>query len=84
MSGEGCPELVAHVRKEGGLGPVEFGQGFGAPSLLFVSLSVRDGGPDVPSHEIEERSVGRVIGPTGTHAHNEDPRRSFKGRARDR
>jgi hypothetical protein len=48
QEGQGGPELVADVRKEGGLGPVEFGARVGALSFFLISTGVGDGGADVP------------------------------------
>src|SRR5215468_1208130 len=45
------------VREKGGLGAVDFGQGFGALAFLFVSAGVGDGRGDVAGGEFVEAAI---------------------------
>ena len=54
--GQRRAKFVADVAEEGGLGPVDLGQRFGALALFLVSPRVPHGGRDLSGDEIEEDS----------------------------
>ncbi len=70
--GERRTELMADIGEERGLGPVELGQGLGAPALFLVGVGAGNGGRDLARHEAEERAVIRVEQPVGIEAHDQD------------
>ena len=65
-------ELVADVREERRLRPVDLGQRLGAPPLLLVGLGVGDGRRDLARGEAEEAAVALVEQAEGVEADDED------------
>jgi hypothetical protein len=62
-----CPELVAHVRQEPRLRPIDLREGLGPLALLRIGARVADGRRDVARHQREEAPVGLVERPTRAH-----------------
>ena len=65
---EGCAELVADIREEAGLGPVEFGQFLGPAALLLIGAGIPDRGRDLSRNEVQEPGIAVVEGAARTDA----------------
>ncbi len=68
------PELVTHVREEGGLRLIQLGQGFGPAPLLLVGTGVAEHGRKLTRDEIEEAPILVVERPAGADAREEEAR----------
>src|SRR6185503_17416662 len=65
---------MAHVAEESGLCAIQFGQRFGAPSLLFISSGVGDGRRNVSCHQSYEAAIIIVKSKTRADACDEKTR----------
>ncbi len=82
--GQWGAELVADVGEEGGLGPIELGQGLYPPALFLIGVGVGDRSRDLTGHQAQEGPVGPVEQPVGIEAdHKHSGAASVAGR-RDR
>lgn len=66
---------MADVGEEHGLGPVEFGQFFGAALLGGITAGTRDAGRDVSGHQSDKCAVVLVEGPVPVQAGHQKPDR---------
>ncbi len=69
--GQGRAELVAHVREEGRLRPVELGQGFDPPPFLLIGVGIGDGRRDLARRELEEATVALAEQAVGVQPHHQ-------------
>jgi hypothetical protein len=60
--GEWGAKFVADVGEKGGLGAVDFREGFGAFAFLLIRAGVGDGGGDVSDEQIVKGAIGVVKG----------------------
>ena len=75
-------ELVADVAEEGRLGPIQFGQRFGATPFVFQRERVADRGGDAGGEQLHEGPVVLVVGEPRAETDNQRADRALFTRAR--
>ena len=76
-------ELVAYVAEESGLGAIDFGERFDAPSLFLVGRRIADGLRDTRQKQIVESIVRRAAAEHGAKSGNHESERASPARALD-
>ncbi len=81
---EGCAELVADIREEACLGPVELGQCLGPAALLLVGAGIPDRGRNLSGDEVQEARIAVVEGAARGDAEDQHAEGRRTGLAHDR
>ena len=81
---QGRPKLVANVREKRGLGPINLGEGFGAPAFFLIGAGVGHGGCYRGGDQVVKSAVGFIERKPGTYTDNQNCHRACATRRRNR